>query len=898
MRLPVVLVAVALAALCATPIVAQEGVRRDRPSRPKAAPVLTKPPELIEAAHPEYPAAGAGLDADVKVRLHVGADGSVGEVEVPDPVGHGFDEAAAAAARSYRFQPAEFDGKPGPIVIETTIHFRHALPESQPASSTAETQPAESAPSTQPLGNAVLEGSVKERGTRRALAGIAVALREVDQGPPLRSAPRSAEPSGSPDREVETDARGRFRIEGLPAGKYQLVVLGSGFDRAAETVSLAEAETRAVVVYLRPAGGNPYETVVEGQREKLEVTRRTMTRRELTTVPGTFGDPLRVLQSLPGLARAPFDTGILLIRGSNPNDSGVFVDGHSIPLLYHFLGGPSILNPEFLESIDLYPGGFPARFGRFHGGVIDVTTRATATDGVHGSAKVDLLDSGGYVRAPLSDHIAIAVAGRRSYIDALLPLVLPTPSPGDTLVVAPVYWDYQARLDIDLPARQHLSFLVLGSDDSLHVLQTSAENARTLALDSHIGFHRVRALYSTPLTGDLTLTLSPDFGLDDLHIVAGAQTSTVLHNTVSGLRERVVGKLAEGLRLDAGLDIDSRVTSYDLKVPNNQDIRTPIALTDIPPELISRSVDLYGLGAYAELAWDLGPIRVIPALRGDAYFLNGKPRFSVDPRFVIRGQVAAPTALKAYVGLFHEPPAPELLDNTFGNPDLDLERALHLGVGIEQKLTSNLELDAELYAIERDGLPSFTTDVVMRPDGTLRRVNVDNAGHGRTLGLELYLKHKVTERLYGWLSYTLSRTVLQARPDQLEAPAPFDQTHNIVAVASVRLGKGWETGARFQLSTGRPQTPVIGATFNSDTDRYVPLQGDLRSDRRATFSQLDLRLEKTWLFDTWSIGLFLDVMNVFNTENAEATQYDYRFRATAPVRGVPILPDIGMKGQW
>src|SRR5262249_26237909 len=158
------------------------------------------------------------------------------------------------------------------------------------------------------------------------------------------------------------------------------------------------------------------------------------------------------------------------------------------------------------------------------------------------------------------------------------------------------------------------------------------------------------------------------------------------------------------------------------------------------------------------------------------------------------------------------------LDNTFGNPDLELERAIHVGLGVEQKLTPDLELDAEVYAIDRENLASFTDAVATRPDGTLRRVNFDNAGHGSTYGLELYLKHKVTERFYAWLSYTLSRTVLQSRPDELEAPAPFDQTHNLIAVASYRLGKGWEAGARYQLSTGRPQTPIVGATFNSDND--------------------------------------------------------------------------------
>ena len=57
-------------------------------------------------------------------------------------------------------------------------------------------------------------------------------------------------------------------------------------------------------------------------------------------------------------------------------------------------------------------------------------------------------------------------------------------------------------------------------------------------------------------------------------------------------------------------------------------------------------------------------------------------------------------------------------------------------------------------------------------------------------------------------------------------------------------------------------------------------------------------VEKTWLFDWWSLGVYLDVQNLLNTDNVEATQYDYRYRETSPVTGVPILPTIGIKGQW
>ncbi len=864
-------------ALLAGPARGQEGARRDEEPAPAAPPepVLTRPPELLEAAQADYPP-GLDVDADVKVRVHIDATGAVTQVELPEPRGDAFDEAARAAASRYRFRPAEFDGVPGPIVVETVIHFRRAV-EAQPEPPPAEPAPPGDAP---PLGTAVLEGTVRERGTRRKLAGVAVALRELG-------------------KETETDAEGAFSFDGLPAGTYHVVALRPGYTRFTDTVTLATGETGETVLYLRPIGGSPYETVVEGERERLEVTRRTMSRRELTTVPGTFGDPIRVIQNLPGLARAPFASGLLLVRGSNPDDTGIYIDGHPVPLLFHFLGGPSILNPEFLDSIDLYPGGFPARYGRFHGGIVEVNTRSPASDGIHGSAKVDVIDSGAYLRAPVGKHVTIAVAGRRSYVDALLPFVLPEPDPGDTLVVVPVYWDYQARMDVELPRRQSLSILAFGSDDRLELLQRSLEEAATFDLDTHIGFHRVRATFTTPLGGDVKLSLSPVFGRDALSLNAGEQTATEVTNSVVGLRERIWGKLGERLHLDTGIDLDYRVTDFRATIANPTDIRDPTAMIDLPPELVARATDVYGLGAYAEVAWDLGAgVRLIPGLRADLYFLNGAARTSLDPRIVARWQALKSTVLKSYVGLYHSAPPPEGLDNLFGNPDLGLEQAIHTGLGVEQQLTRNLSLEVEGYGIVRDELARFTRDVVMRDDGTFERVNFVNDATGSTIGLEVLLKHKVTERFYGWLSYTLSRSVLRRGPEDDEDLTPFDQTHNLIAVASYRLPSGWEFGARFRFSTGRPENPVIGASYDADADVFRPIFADSALARRTDFTELNLRIDKTWTFDTWSFGAYVDVINVFNAENPEATQYDYRFRDTAPVRGVPIVPTLGLKGQW
>jgi len=849
---------------------AQEA-RRDASAPPAPAPVVTRAPELIEAVAPEYPAEAlaAKLEATVPIEIDIDATGSVAAVRVAAPVGHGFDEAAVAAAKQYKFRPAEIDGKPGAITIETSIHFRLetvTVPEPAPA--------VPAGPETS------LSGTVRERGTRKKLAGASVGIPALGE-------------------ETSTDADGRFHFDRLPVGSHQLVIVLTGHDRAVEPVTLVDGRPADVDVYLKPTLAGTYETTVQGEREKLEVTRRSLERRELTTVPGTFGDPLRVIQNLPGLARSPWASGLLLIRGSNPNDSGVFVDGHWIPLLYHFLGGPSILNAEFLDSIDLYPGGYPARFGRYSGGIIEVNTRPTASDGFHGSAKIDLLDTGVYLRAPITDDVTFAAAGRRSYIDAILPLVLPKPDPGDTLVVVPVYWDYQARLDVALPDRGKLTLSAFGSDDKLEILRSTAETAAEFDLDTHIGFHRLRIGYVRPIGPTLKLTLSQIFGIDELRLNAGDQTATELTNKSAGTRVRVSGDVAEDLTLDTGLDLDYRDTFYDLHIANNRDFHQLGTQVDIPPELIQRTIDVYGLGAYLELGWAVLPrLRLIPSLRFDSYLLNGKVRSSFDPRMVVRWKATDDTTLKAYVGMFHEPPSPETLDAVYGNTNLGIQSALHSGVGVEQKVGKRVTLDAELYYNWRWDFATFTDEVVRRDDGTLRRLNFDNLAVGSSYGLEILIKHEVTDRFYGWISYTLSRSVVRRIPDDPLVPQAFDQTHNFIGVASWRFADGWEAGLRFRLTTGRPITPVIGATFNADTNAFTPVNGDSRSARRDTFHELDVRIDKTWTFDTWQIGVYVDVINVYNAENAEATQYDYRFQHTAPVRGVPIVPTLGVKGQW
>ena len=91
---------------------------------------------------------------------------------------------------------------------------------------------------------------------------------------------------------------------------------------------------------------------------------------------------------------------------------------------------------------------------------------------------------------------------------------------------------------------------------------------------------------------------------------------------------------------------------------------------------------------------------------------------------------------------------------------------------------------------------------------------------------------------------------------------------------------------------------IFGGFFDVDRDRYIRIIGELRSQRRPLFHQLDLRLEKTWTFQRWRLVAYLDVQNVYNAENPEATIYDFRYERSAQLPGLPILPSLGLRGSF
>jgi TonB family protein len=832
---------------------------------PSAQGTLTRPPELVEFVPAEYPpeAEAAGIQGSVVLSIVIGEDGAVREARVVDPgPDPSFAPAALHAVVQFRFRPAEIDGKPA--AVEISYRYDFVLTSRPPAPALEEAPIA-------------LEGRVVERGTRSPVAGATVQ-------------------AGSATAETGTD--GRFVLRGVSPGEVQVRVVSTEHVSLTVKEKIEPGKVRVVEYRLSRQHYDPYEAVVRGERSRSEVTVRTLTTEEVRTIPGTQGDTLKVLQSLPGVARSPFGIGLLVVRGSEPNQTIVYVDGVPIPLLFHFGGITSVINGDVVDSVDFYPGNYANRYGRALGGTVELRTREPKRE-LHGAAQVDLFDGRVEVEGPVGKGSMYA-AVRRSWIDAVLAVALPriNPTAANDLRVAPRYYDWQTKLSYPVLGGQGTVF-AYGSDDKLEFVRPSDRPGRPSFYLS-TSFWRAGVSHRAPL-GPATNELTVAAGKNSFDVLNGGNFGLLTDVTNLTLRDRLSYRASPALTLETGVDALANRVSYSVYAPPTQ---APGQVNDTfsgSPTTVGDTGASWWLSPAAWVEADWRPIqrlRLVTGLRLDAEERFGVTSLWVDPRASAFVEARPGTTVVAGAGLFGSAPQPQETNEVFGNPDLAAERALHLSLGVRQDLpwSSRLEVTGFYKELRDLVVPTRSLD----PGG--RSLRYSNAGLGQNVGLELLARRELAQGLFGWLSWTWSRSLRRDDPTDPNFPHwrvfQLDQTHVVALVLSYRLPREWIVGTRVRLVTGNPYTPAVGAILNSDTGRYQCIPGSPLSRRLPPFFQADARVDKRWVFEKWMFSTYLDVQNLTNHENAEFRFRNFDCSQTATIPSIPFFPSLGLRAEW
>jgi TonB family protein len=860
---------------------------------------LSKVPKQIKFVEADYPpdAFAKGIEAEVILILDIDETGAVTSVGIDTPASPpdlGFDEAAMLAAQSWQFEPAEMDGKP--IAVQITYRYRFTLkPKSPPAPATQPGEPA-SQPSAPPGKDAAPEpakvpvvnftGKLVERGTRTPMAGVVVTVFRDDVEPPIGF-------------EATTDASGRFDFFDLAAAQWKVLVDAPGYYPYRTSESITTNERVDVTYYVEKGSYNPYDVTITAERPRKEVNRTVITAAEIEKVPGGAGDPLAVIENFAGVARSP-NPGEIVVRGSAPEDTRILVDGIEVPLIYHFGGLRSVLPTGVLSSIDFYPGNFSPSYGRATGGIIDVRIKELRPERVRGYADVSILDTGVYLEIPLGRDGGLALAGRRSYIDAILSAALPADA-GISFNTAPRYYDYQL-LGNYRPAPAHsLRLFVFGSDDRLEAIFANPGDLDPSVggndLNSSTTFFRVAADYRFVPSTRFENSLRVSVGRDAIDFNIGTLLFDLTQTAVQ-VRDNARWQISDRFTLTAGVDVIVEVADFLVRLPRPPKEGQPQTDFDID-EVITTEVEgqqLWDPAFYLEGEITLSEgLLVLPGLRVDRIDITDQT--IVQPRFTARWQVpGTKVTAKGGVGLFVQEPQPEETDVKFGNPDLGVERAIHYSVGAEVQPVEWLALDVTGFYKTLDDLVS-PTDATVMDGGMMRPLVYDNGGEGRVIGLEVSARQKLAYGLTGWLAYTLSRAERTDSGAGESRLFDYDQTHIFTVVANYLLPRNWQIGGRFRLVSGSPTTPVVGSVYNASQDEYDPVYGPTNSTRNGTFHQLDIRVDKRWIYKSWILSAYLDIQNIYNRQNPEGRSYNFDYSESKTQTGVPLFTIIGLRAE-
>lgn len=846
-------------------------------SEPVSAQVLTRAPELIEFVEAAYPeeAKAEGLTGEVLLEVDIDEDGSVMDARVLEGAGHGFDEAAVAAVLQFRFHPAEIDDQPSPVTIEYRYHFQ-LRPEAHQPEVTEEEKP----------GIVNLRGVVVQRGTRRPIAGATV---DVADGAAIAT----------------TDEEGRFEATDVPVGEVTVVVIDSAHERFESQEIVEEGKVTEVTYYVRARPTSPFESVVVGQKERKEVSTVAISVGELTKIPGTSGDTVKVVQNLPGVARAPFGAGMLVIRGGNPSDTLTYIDGQIVPLVFHFGALRSVYASELVEEVQFEPGNFGARYGRATAGRVELITRKPEKKQLHLVADLDLFDGMAMIEGPISDKVHVAAGLRRSWVDAVINAA--TAASPDTFgdvgfAIAPRYYDWQAKIGYQHDAANDIRLDFYGSDDALALVGIDSGGVEeSYGIETRTGFFRAGLIWDHRASEATRFRLQVTPGVDNLRFSADPLLFE-LKQTVVGSRAELYHDVSKSFSIGGGLDLLVSNVQVSTMLPRPPP-RGQVPAPDFRQDLVAANLDLNVAqpGLWMEAIWSpVENLKLVPGIRFDAdTFIDSA---WIDPRFSARWGVVDGTTLKGGVGLYHRPPTAQFATVEFGNPNLKEEGAVQYMVGVEQRIHGPIHADVQLYYKDLFDL-TVDSDRIVRRGGEDVPERYSNDGTGRAYGAEVLLRYNPDGRFFGWIAYSLSHTQRTGRPDSRSDGAdPNDQPHNLVALGSLEVPEIWEGlsfGFRVRATSGTPQTRIGGAIYDVDADDYRSSPLDrVSSDRLPFFFQLDLRIDKTWTWDTSRFTAYLDLQNVTNHENVEGVNYNFDYTRRQYTPGLPFFPSFGLRFEY
>jgi hypothetical protein len=640
--------------------------------------------------------------------------------------------------------------------------------------------------------------------------------------------------------------------------------------------------------------------------KKVIVSKQSLEKEAIQkTTTSLFPDVAKVVQTLPGVTTNSDFSSLLYVRGGNPDEVVAILDDMLIMSPYIWGGRLSVFNPNLVESVDFYAGGFPAEANQAMSALLDVKNKTGNPRKYAGFMDLSAATAEALAEGPLgiTENSSFILGLRRTHYDLIIN------SFADDNTVYPYFWDGQAKLTLPLP-HGALTFQSLYSYQGMHLLLSETEGfGDDHGVETSSQYLNKKCDSSLAYNHQCSDTISV-MTLLGLSLESGFFTLTDFYSPLEANFDQSLLQLRHVWQILLG---DNHIVKAGLYAITGH----ALAKVDITRKIPTR--DGYYIKHIAtdfNFDWPVfagGFIQDDMELLKDSLYLNpginlqyysGNQQMVVNPRLGVKWQVLPDWEWHAAAGIYSQHPMePSRLDQEYGNPGLLAQEAVHYILGSRIDLGRDFFIQGEFFYKDYNHLMVSDAD----PD-----INYTNNGEGYAYGFDIIFQKKLGGPWDGWLtySYVSSQRKITARSDPLDfgmnqAVVPLNEwytpeserPHALSLVLNYTVSGDWKLALTQKYMSGCPYTPVTGAYYVAAIDEYVPEYGDINSARLPDFFTTDIKLSMPFFgLKGWSS--YVQTSNLFGNKNVDSYYYNEDYSEKRALYQLPRMIIGGIRWEF
>ena len=624
--------------------------------------------------------------------------------------------------------------------------------------------------------------------------------------------------------------------------------------------------------------------------EESPTSLRTINASEILRSPGGNRDISKVIANLPGVSSSPSFRNDIVIRGGAPNENRFFLDGIEIPNINHFAtqgssGGPvGILNVNFIREVDFYSGAFPSNRGNALSSVMELKQIEGSDEDFSASFMLGSSDAGLTINTPLSEKSSLLLSARRSYLQFLFKAL--------QLPFLPTYNDIQLKYTFKPNLKNQFNVIGLAAIDNFTLNPEANEgidDPQKLAQNKY-------TLNNLPINEQWNYTLGGTwkhfFDNSNLFVVLSRShlnNTAVKYEDYADLSSpKIIDYESQEIENKSRIEYNFRENNIKFNIGLNLEDATYLNSTQriitsgysIDTNFVETDLHFIKYGVFVQLSKTYLVDKLVTSIgfRIDGNsFTENTTNNNFSPRLSLSYNLSGNSSLNANLGRYYQLPAYTILgyglNNNFYNQDAEYIQCDHAVMGLEYNPSNYSKITLETFYKQYYNYPFSIIDSISLANlggdfGVIGNEDISSISKGRSFGLEFLAQQKLSTSIYGIMSVTYYRSEFEDKYGKL-IPSAWDNRFIFNLTAGKKFKRNIELGLKFRYSGGAPYTPIDLATSSNITiwninQRGVLNYNELNTERLRNLHGIDLRLDKKWYFNNWSLNAYIDVENLYN----------------------------------